>query len=157
MPAECLGHILSGHFNKCLEYYNFSACICGIYMSSLQLHSIIWPKRGFTNFSVVNASKTYPCQIKPPCMKCVVWQKGVLNIHDFMFISVQHRNAAVISAIKTIHCVIVAKLVVRHCLWFSVAQCLLGSANNKTFSFIIKAYSSRRHNVCQNFALFLQL
>lgn len=54
-------------------------------------------------------------------MKCVVWQKDVLNIHYFMFISVQHKIANVKTAIKTIHCVIVAKLIVRLRLWFSVA------------------------------------
>lgn len=49
-----------------------------------------------------------------------------------MFISVQRTIANDKAAIKMIHCVIVAKLVVYGFQWLSVAQCGLGSANNKT-------------------------
>lgn len=122
MPAECLGHILSGHFNKCLEYYNFSACVCGIYWGSLQLHSIIWQKRGFTNFSEFHKRlKDLPMSNKTSVYEMCCLAEGCFEHPLFLFISVQHQNAIVKSAIKTIHCVIVAKLVVRHHFWFSVA------------------------------------
>lgn len=73
-----------------------------------------------------------------------------------MFISVQRTIANDKAAIKMIHCVIVAKLVVYGFQWLSVAQCGLGSANNKT-TLVIKAFCSYTHNVCQKFTLLLHL